>query len=159
MGWSFVRWNPTAAMEKNCGGDPCERIAKTVQKYAVKAQILFVRFRYKRFTLTKGFYMGVHLVTQEHWQDVMGKIPSRFKGEKNLPVDSVNRFDCQEFIKRLREKDKKPYRLPTEAEWEYACRAGTTTPFYFGETSNGIPRKIVPWRKEPSRVQSLHRSR
>jgi len=89
-----------------------------------------------KVTLTKGFYMGVYTVTQEQWQAVMGKNPSFFKGEKNLPVDSVSWDDCQEFIKKLREKDKdkKAYRLPTEAEWEYACRAGTTTPFHFGET-------------------------
>jgi formylglycine-generating enzyme required for sulfatase activity len=89
-----------------------------------------------KVTLTKGFYMGVHLVTQEQWQEVMGNNPSHFKGEKNLPVDQVSWHDCQEFIKKLREKDKakKAYRLPTEAEWEYACRAGTTTPFHFGET-------------------------
>ena len=88
-----------------------------------------------KVTLTKGFYMGVYTVTQEQWQEVMGNNPSHFKGEKNLPVEQVNWDDCQEFIKKLREKDKKQkYRLPSEAEWEYACRAGTTTPFHFGET-------------------------
>ena len=87
-----------------------------------------------KVTLTKGFYMGVYTVTQEQWKLVMGNNPSHFKGEKNLPVDMVSWNDCQEFIKKLREKDKKLYRLPTEAEWEYACRAGTITPFHFGET-------------------------
>jgi formylglycine-generating enzyme required for sulfatase activity len=84
--------------------------------------------------LTKGFYIGVYTVTQEEWQVVMGNNPSHFKGERNLPVETVSWEDCQEFIKKLREKDKNFYRLPSEAEWEYACRAGTTTPFHFGET-------------------------
>jgi sulfatase modifying factor 1 len=87
-----------------------------------------------KVTLTKGFYMGVHAVTQEQWQAVMGNNPSNFKDEKNLPVDTVSWDDCLEFIKKLREKDKKQYRLPSEAEWEYSCRAGTKTPFHFGET-------------------------
>jgi formylglycine-generating enzyme required for sulfatase activity len=84
-------------------------------------------------TLTRGFYLGIHPVTQAQWQAVMGNNPSRFKGE-NLPVETVSGQDCREFCQKLGQMDGKRYRLPTEAEWEYACRAGTTTPFHFGET-------------------------
>ena len=87
-----------------------------------------------KVTLTRGFYMGMYTVTQEQWRAVMGNNPSHFKGQKNLPVEMVSWEDCQEFCRKLQEKDKNPYRLPTEAEWEYACRVATTTPFYFGET-------------------------
>jgi len=87
-----------------------------------------------KVTLTKGFYMGVHLVTQEQWQAVTGRNPSYFKFDKNLPVEHVSWHDAQTFLGKLRETDDKPYRLPTEAEWEYSCRAGTTTTFYCGPT-------------------------
>ena len=97
--------------------------------------------------LSKGFWMGVYPVTQEQWLDVIAdpeyrrpaegfdiSNPSRFRGDKNLPVDSVSWNDCQVFLTALRAKDKQRYRLPTEAEWEYACRADTTTPYCFGDT-------------------------
>jgi formylglycine-generating enzyme required for sulfatase activity len=87
-----------------------------------------------KVTLTKGFFMGIHLVTQEQWKEIMGSNPSEINGENCLPVEQVSWDDCQSFIKKLRGKEKRPYRLPSEAEWEYSCRAGTTTPFHFGET-------------------------
>ena len=83
-------------------------------------------------TLTKPFYMGKYEVTQEQWEAVMGKNPSYHKGAK-LPVTVVSWEDCQEFIKKLNEKTNGGYRLPTEAEWEYACRAGTSTAYSFGD--------------------------
>ena len=83
-------------------------------------------------TLTKHFYMGKYEVTQEQWESVMGNKPSDTKGAK-LPVTNVSWDDCQDFITKLNIKTNGDYRLPTEAEWEYACRAGTKTAFYFGD--------------------------
>jgi formylglycine-generating enzyme required for sulfatase activity len=82
-------------------------------------------------TISKAFYMGKYEVTQEQWQSLMGNNPSRTKGAK-LPVTNVSWEECQEFIKELNEKTKGGYRLPTEAEWEYACRAGTMKAYSFG---------------------------
>ena len=82
-------------------------------------------------TLTKSYYMGKYVVTQEQWKSVMRKNPSSIKGA-NLPVTDVSWNDCKNFIKKLNGITKGKYRLPTEAEWEYACRGGTTTAYSFG---------------------------
>ena len=71
----------------------------------------------------KGFYICKYEVTQAEWKAVMGENPSDFKGD-NLPVENVSWFDCQEFIRKLNELTGKNFRLPTEAEWEYAARGG-----------------------------------
>nr|MDZ8011598.1 bifunctional serine/threonine-protein kinase/formylglycine-generating enzyme family protein [Nostoc sp. ZfuVER08] len=79
------------------------------------------------------FFMGRYEVTQAQYQAIMGTNPAYFKGEK-LPVETVSWNDAVEFCQKLSQKTGRTYRLPSEAEWEYACRAGTTTPFSFGET-------------------------
>ncbi|MGF1580956.1 MAG: SUMF1/EgtB/PvdO family nonheme iron enzyme [Gemmataceae bacterium] len=84
-------------------------------------------------TLTKGFWLQTTTVTQRHWEHVMGESPSEFRGP-DLPVEMVSWNDCQEFCQRLTERTERPIVLPTEAQWEYACRSGTTTPFWFGQT-------------------------
>jgi formylglycine-generating enzyme required for sulfatase activity len=84
-------------------------------------------------TITKPYYIGKYEVTQEQWESVMGNNPSEIKGAK-FPVTNVTWLDCKEFIKKLNEKNTGEYRLPTEAEWEYACRAGTTTAYSVGES-------------------------
>ncbi|MFB2934944.1 formylglycine-generating enzyme family protein [Aerosakkonemataceae cyanobacterium BLCC-F154] len=90
----------------------------------------------------KSFFMGKYPVTQAQWKAIavlpqinreLNPDPSSFKGA-NRPVECVSWLDAVEFCDRLSQHTKKPYRLPSEAEWEYACRAGTTTPFHFGET-------------------------
>ena len=80
----------------------------------------------------RRFYMGKFEVTQAEYQAVMGKNPSRFLGDK-LPVETVNWAEAKEFCEKLSKKEEKQYTLPTEAEWEYACRAGTKTAFHFGD--------------------------
>ena len=82
--------------------------------------------------ITQPYYLGKHEVTQEQWEEVMRGNPSATKGAK-LPVTMVSWEDCQEFIKKLNAKTNHDYRLPTEAEWEYACRAGTVTAYSFGD--------------------------
>ncbi len=86
----------------------------------------------------REFWMGKYVVTNAQWQAIMGTKPSeqydvKFQGE-NQPVVGVSWDDAKEFCEKASQKTGKLIRLPSETEWEYACRAGTTTPFYFGET-------------------------
>ncbi len=88
--------------------------------------------------ITKDFYIGKYEVTQEHWQAVMGRNPSNHQGAK-YPVEMVSWEDCQEFVAKLNAKvGGAAFRLPTEAEWEYACRAGSTTAYSFGDASDSL---------------------
>ncbi|HAN75347.1 MAG TPA: hypothetical protein DDZ60_11780 [Planktothrix sp. UBA10369] len=82
-------------------------------------------------TFAKPFYMSRHPITQEQWEAVMGNNPSTFEGERDLPVETVSWNDANKFCEVLSQKTGRKYRLPSESEWEYACRAGTQTPFYF----------------------------
>jgi len=85
-------------------------------------------------TLSRGFWIGKYEVTQAQWQAVMGENPSleRHVGD-NRPVDSVSWDDAQQFITAFNADSGESFRLPTEAEWEYACRAGSTTEYTFGD--------------------------
>ena len=96
-------------------------------------------------TLTNDYYIGIYEVTQALWQTVMGNNPSKFKGD-NLPVEQVSWYDCQEFISKLNRITGKTFRLPTEAEWEYAARGGNKSRDYQYSGSNYL--SIVAWYKD-----------
>lgn len=84
-------------------------------------------------TLSKPFYMGAYKVTQEQYEQIMGQNPSTWKGDPQFPVEAVSWGNAVEFCKKVSARSGQHVRLPTEAEWEYACRAGTLTRFFFGD--------------------------
>ena len=98
-------------------------------------------------TLTNDYYIGKYEVTQALWQAVMGNNPSEFKGD-NLPVENVNWNDCQKFISKLNLITGKTFRLPTEAEWEYAARGGNKSRGYQYSGSNNL--SDVAWYDDNS---------
>jgi formylglycine-generating enzyme required for sulfatase activity len=92
-----------------------------------------------RVTISKGFWMGIYPVTQWQFEAVMGYNPSHFRGP-DRPVENVTWFEAQEFCQKFGELTGKPIRLPTEAEWEYACRAGTTSDYFSGNDEAALKR-------------------
>jgi len=99
-------------------------------------------------TISEPFYMSKCEVTQKQWREVMGSDPSNNKGD-DLPVGRVSWNDVQEFITKLNEREGSvKYRLPSEAEWEYAARAGTSTRYYFGDDESEL--EDYEWYNENS---------
>ena len=123
-------------------GTEDEEIERLCKKYYID------HFRIERpqhKVIVPTFFMGKYPITQAQWRAIasLPKVkqdlklnPSNFKGD-NRPVENISWYDAVEFCERLSRETGKEYRLPSEAEWEYACRAGTTTPFHFGETITG----------------------
>jgi formylglycine-generating enzyme required for sulfatase activity len=105
-----------------------------------------------RVTITKPFYLGKFEVTQEQWEKVMGGNPSKFKGAKN-PVEQVSWEDCQKFLEALKERvSGQTFRLPTEAEWEYACRARSKTDYSYGDSPDKL--RDYAWFNDNSEKQT-----
>jgi formylglycine-generating enzyme required for sulfatase activity len=135
VGMEFV-WIPPGSFMMGSSEDDLQRAYEQLRPYYGKdAKTLFSsETPAHRVTISEGFYMDKYEVTQAQWQAVMGNNPSHFRGD-NLPVEEVSWNDAQEFVQKLNaQNDGFTYRLPSEAEWEYACRAGTTTEFAFGSS-------------------------
>jgi len=95
-------------------------------------------------TITQPYYIGQYEVTQAHWKAVMNENPSNYIDPAN-PVENVSWIQCQEFITRLNDLGLGTFRLPTEAEWEYACRAGTEIRFYWGDDPSYLSIDLFAW--------------
>lgn len=124
-------------------------------------------------TLTQAFAIGITEVTQRQWKALMGTTPWLGKkmavDDESRPATYVSWFDADKFCRRLSERDGEPYRLPTEAEWEYACRAGTTTAFSFGDNvsdlsdyawtrrnSHDLPQPVATKKPNPWGLFDMH---
>jgi formylglycine-generating enzyme required for sulfatase activity len=122
-------------------GSPWEEIAELAQRSSLAKRDREAEQPQHPVRITKPFYLGMHEVTQAQWESMMDRNLSRFRRGAEHPVELVSWKDCQEFIHRLNAdsgETGRVYRLPTEAEWEYACRAGTTTRFHFGDSADSL---------------------
>lgn len=103
-----------------------------------------------------SFYLGETEVTQGQWYEIMGDNPSKFKtGDRNMPVESVSWFDAKKFVDALNKRENTTkYALPTEEQWEYAARAGTTSEWYCGNSESCVSSIAVYYTKSPRPVKS-----
>ncbi len=146
IGMKFVYIAPGSFM-MGSGFKPSE----IALKYGGKAEWYTDEIPQHNVTLTKAFYIQTSEVTQRQWKTIMGNNPSGFNyNAKDCPIEKVSWHDVQKFIKKLNKKEgTDKYRLPTEAEWEYACRAGSTSAFCFGNQKNDLT--IYAWNNSNSR--------
>ena len=132
MGTSTAQLDALAVVEEESYQDWIER--ETPQHHVV---------------IHRPFYLGKYPVTQAQWQAVMGANPSAFEGE-NRPIESISWTDTQIFLSKLNKREGiYSYRLPAEAEWEYACRAGSRTLYHFGDDES----KLSSSRNPPQRIR------
>ena len=141
-GIEFV-WIPPGTFEMGSALRPEE----TQKRYGGMAALYRNEHPQHSVTITKGFWMSRYEVTRAQWESVTSNNPSQFKGP-GRPVDSVMWVDCHEYLDSLNRTTGESFRLPTEAEWEYACRVGTTTEFYFGDSISRL--KDYAWYKDNS---------
>ncbi|HRZ38136.1 MAG TPA: formylglycine-generating enzyme family protein [Candidatus Paceibacterota bacterium] len=119
----------------------------------------FVRIR-QPVTITRDYWLGRHEVTQAEYSALMGGNPSHFQGDSNCPVEKLNWFEAEAYCAALSERERQAgrlpagyvYRLPSEAEWEYACRAGSTNLFSFGDNDQAADAHA--WTLENSESRS-----
>ena len=129
-------------------GTEAQEIERLYKKYNVD---YFEQEHPQHEVTIQTFFMGKYPITQAQYKQIMGKNPSNFKGDER-PVEQVSWDEAVEFCQRLSKLTRKEYRLPTEAEWEYACRAGTTTSYHFGKT---ITDKLVNYGSNVSETTSV----
>jgi formylglycine-generating enzyme required for sulfatase activity len=129
---------PSDSKDANAAVEPTKELTLDLGNNATMKMVLIPAGKFMmsagrphEVTISKSFYMGATEVTQGQYQAIMGTNPSHFKGATN-PVETVSWNDAAEFCKKLSKMTGRAVRLPTNAEWEYACRAGSTTPFFFG---------------------------
>ena len=135
LGMNFVKISPGSFMMGGSIG-----VTELVDRYGGKEKWYKREHPQRLVTIDKAFYMQTTEVTQKQWVQVMGRNPSKFENcGGNCPVEQVFWEDVQKFIRRLNQMEgTNKYRLPTEAEWEYACRAGSTTSYFFGSEESRL---------------------
>jgi formylglycine-generating enzyme required for sulfatase activity len=136
----------SATIVLDAGGAEIEMIAVPAGAFVMgSANAMFSEAPPHAVRIERSFWLARSPVSQAQWIAVTGDNPSEFRGDPDLPVDSVSYDVAADFCRRLGERCNQPTRLPSEAEWEYACRAGTTTDFFFGAWGPFNDESEIPW--------------